>query len=130
MHGVVSLLDQDHYKKVETLWAELACTFGLRKTLAVPYPHFSYQVAGDYDLSRLEPILADLAQQQSPFLVKTTGLGVFSGPRPVLYIPVVRSLELSQIHQRVWQAITPAGTKSIRLLHPHSLDAPHHFGGG
>jgi len=119
MHGVVSLLDQNHYEKVEGLWAELARKFGLRKIMmTIPYPHFTYQVAGDYDLTRLEPILVDLAQQQRPFSVKTTGLGIFSGPQPVLYIPVVRSLELSQIQQRVWQALSPAGSSLLDYYAP------------
>jgi hypothetical protein len=118
MHGVVSLLDDTHYVLVERLWAELAATFGVRGVYITSYPHFSYHVAEHYDLAALEPILQRVAGQLAPFQVRTAGLGVFTGPQPVLYVPVVRTLELSQLHATLWQALAPAAGGINDYYHP------------
>ncbi len=42
MHGIVSLLDDQHYQLVEDLWAELKQEFAVEGVYITPYPHFSY----------------------------------------------------------------------------------------
>ena len=110
MNGVVSLLGTEHYRIVEDLWQKLETRFGVRGVTITPYPHFSYQIAEQYDESRLEAALAQLAAKQSAFTVRTAGIATFTGPEPVVYIPVVRDLELSHFHLRVCNAITGIGT--------------------
>lgn len=107
MHGLVSLLDAPHYKLVEELWAELETECGLRGIHVTPLPHFSWQIAEDYDWHALEIALADLAQSLPTFRVRTSGLALFSGVNPVIYIPVVRSAGLSQVHRQVWERLAP-----------------------
>jgi len=102
MHGVVSLLDAQHYQAVESLWAELAATCGLRGVYVTPFPHFSYHVAAEYDLLALETVLRDFACRQAPFRVTATRLGSFTGASPVVYIPVVRDPALTAFHQALW----------------------------
>ncbi len=63
MHAIVSLLDDDHYKLIEDLWAELRREFSVQGVYITPYPHFSYQVAQDYDVDLLEDS-AELIRQQ------------------------------------------------------------------
>lgn len=108
MHGVVSLLDSTHYQLVADLWAELKREFGVAGAYATPYPHFSYQVAADYNEASLEPILQRFALNHAPFQITTTGLGIFTGSVPVLYIPVLRSQHLTQFHQALWPEISTA----------------------
>ncbi len=110
MHGVVSLLPEQHYRQVEHLWAELQEVFSVRGVYITPYPHFSYQIAQDYDLARVTPVLKRLASNTTTFQVRTSGIGIFTGASPVIYIPVVRSLELSQLHEDLWNELSEAGT--------------------
>jgi 2'-5' RNA ligase len=65
-------------------------------------PHFSWQIAGNYDFASLEAALKDLASEIQPFTVHTAGLGLFTGSRPVVYIPVVKDRKLLSIHERIW----------------------------
>ena len=109
MHGIVSLLDDKHYQLVEDLWAELKQEFTVEGVYITPYPHFSYQVASDYCVVELEGILRTFAADHTAFQVRTTGLGMFTGPQPVLYIPVVRSPELTQFHQVLWEKVYRVG---------------------
>lgn len=110
MHGVVSLLDSTYYRVVEDLWAELERAFAVDGVYVTPYPHFSYQVAPQYDIEGLEAILRHFAFNSAAFQVRTTGLGIFTGVSPVLYISVVRSPELTRFHKRLWQKISQVGS--------------------
>lgn len=118
MHGIVSLLDNDHNQLVEELWAKLEREFSVRGVYVTPYPHFSYHVAQDYDVDKIEPVLQRITSNITTFKVRTNGLGIFSGASPVLYIPVVRSLELTELHQELWDHISPTSTGGQQYYHP------------
>ncbi len=118
MHAIVSLLDDKHYQLVEDLWAELKREFGVQGVYVTPFPHFSYQIATHYDFEALEPLLQHFALHYGPFPVKTTGLGIFTGTHPVLYIPVVRDPELTDFHEAVWQQGSRAEEGVQNYYHP------------
>jgi len=118
MHGIVSLLDNEHYQLVEDLWAELEREFSVHGVYITPYPHFSYHVAQHYDVDELESILKRITSNITTFQVRTGGLGIFTGVSPVLYIPVVRSQELTELHQELWEVIPTADSGVQEYYHP------------
>ena len=118
MNGIVSLLDSKHNQLVEELWAELEREFSVQGVYITPYPHFSYHVAQAYDVDKIEPVLQRITSNITTFNVKTSGLGVFTGTSPVLYIPVVRSLELTQLHEELWQEISPVSSGVQEYYNP------------
>jgi 2'-5' RNA ligase len=118
MHGIVSLLDNEHYQLVEDLWAELEREFSVRGIYITPYPHFSYHVAQHYDVDELESILKRITSNITTFQVRTGGLGIFTGVSPVPYIPVVRSQELTELHQELWEVIPTADSGVQEYYHP------------
>ena len=118
MHGIVSLLDSDHNQQVEELWVELERRFSVRGVYITPYPHFSYHVAQDYDLDKTESVLERITSNITTFKVRTSGLGIFTGASPVQYLPVVRSLELTQLHQELWEQISTASSGIVEYYHP------------
>lgn len=103
MHGLVSLLPEPFYSQVESTWQELERDFGLAGIRVTPFPHFSWQVVQDYDWERIADVLQDIARQTSPLPARATGLGLFTGERPVIYVPVVKSAALMRLHQLVWE---------------------------
>lgn len=120
MHGVVSLLDPVHTRLVESLWVDLENEFGLSSQYTPRIAHFSYQIAEHYHVKRLGAALERFAQERCPFRVRTTGLGLFTGSSPVLFIPVVRSPELSRLHAALWQTIEDAGSGVSEHYQPES----------
>ena len=118
MEGIVSLLDDKHYHLVEDIWTELARKFRVRGVYITPYPHFSYHVAAQYNLESLTPILERITSNITTFQVRTGGLGIFSGAAPVIYIPVVRSLELTQLHEALWNEFSPLASGAQEYYHP------------
>lgn len=103
MHGLVSLLPHPYYEHVEELWKELEEDHGLIGIRVTPYPHFSWQIAQEYDFDRLEEIVREISAETAPFLVHTTGVGLFTGPRPVIFVPLVKSRALMDLHQTIWE---------------------------
>ena len=62
--------------------------------------------------------LRQIAASKTSFQVQAGGLDVFTGPHPVLYIPVVRSPELTQFHEALWQEISSTGSGIEDYYHP------------
>lgn len=124
MHGIVSLLDDEHYAQVESIWAELEKDFGVRGVYVTPFPHFSYQVAESYDAEAVEAVLRTVAHELKPFRVRTAGLGLFNVQHPVLYIPLVRSRELSALHERLWEELSRFGAGVAEYYRP-DMWVPH-----
>jgi 2'-5' RNA ligase len=125
MQGVVSLLDDRHYARIESVWEELGQKFDVRGMYVVTYPHFSFQVAEQYDDESCEKALRELAARTRPFRVRTAGLGVFTVASPILYIPVIRSPALSRLHEEIWRGVTQ--TVPGAVAHYYSPDewVPH-----
>jgi 2'-5' RNA ligase len=124
MHGIVSILDEPHCALVESLWQELEEECGLTGIRVTPIPHFSWQLALDYDFRSLALVLKGLADAALPFTVRTTGLAMFTGPRPVLQIPLVRDAALSEFHRTVWYAVRGLSNTLSPLYAPEAW-VPH-----
>lgn len=118
MHGLVSLLDPHHYALVEEIWRELKATCGLTGIRVTPFPHFSWQIAQDYDWALLPQIVRAIARQEKPLTIRVTGLGLFTSSRPVVYLPVVRTAALSALHARIWERLSPISRKSSPYYAP------------
>ena len=124
MNGIASLLDDSHKTQVESLWCMLEEKCGLVGVRTTPFPHFTYQVVETYDQERLGPILQEIAKKTQPFIVKTTGLGLFTGRLPVIYIPLVKNEPLLQFHQRLWEQ-TSTVAQGISPLYAPDMWMPH-----
>jgi 2'-5' RNA ligase len=124
MHGIVSLLDEPHYLQVQDLWRSLETECGLDEILLTPMPHFSWHLAANYDFASLEKILVEVVAETKPFTVYTSGLGVFSGPAPVVYISVVKPIALAEFHQRLWDRVNPVAREASPFYDP-SAWVPH-----
>ena len=124
MQGVVSVLDAQASAKVEQLWAELERVFAL-KYACVAYPHLTYHLAESYDDTRVIPVLRDLSRHAAPLHVTTSGLGIFTGERPVLYIPVVRDAALTRFHEQVTLAVAPYAMGAHEHHYGTSFWMPH-----
>lgn len=103
LNGVVSLLQPVYYERVLAIMHELQGKCGIQGGLSTPLPHFSWHIAPRYELAGLEARLERIAREARPFPVRATGLGLFTGERPVVYIPVIKSAELIAFHQALWE---------------------------
>jgi 2'-5' RNA ligase len=118
MDAVVSLLDPKHHQLVKNLWAELRKEFAVSKVYQAPEPHFSYQLATHYNVKSLESVLRRFAASKTSFQVRASGLGIFTKPHLVLYIPVIRGPELMQFQEALWQEISSTASDIEDYYYP------------
>ena len=102
MLGVVTTLAEPHREQVLQLWQELKTRFGVDHPGDFCIPHFSFHIAPDYDIEALKQILVDTAVSTPPFTLRTTGIGIFSGENPVVYLPISRTPQLQTLHSNLW----------------------------
>ncbi len=107
MLAITSLLSRPHVLRINAIIKRLEEKFGLDDVQATLDPHLTYQLAGVRKLSSLKAVLQEVAATTKPFPAFTTGLGVFPGAQPVIYIPVLRSNSLNALHHRILAATAP-----------------------
>lgn len=124
MCGIVTLLHDPYKAQVEALWRDLEAECGFSRNNPNPRPHFSWQVAEDYDLASLKIALSEIARDKQPFVIRTTGMGIFSGEKPIVYIPVVKDSQLLHFHEMMWERVSKSGY-GISPLYAPSNWIPH-----
>ena len=107
MKAVVSLLDDSAYSRIEAMWRVLELKCGLKGIKNTPYPHFSWHVADSYSGEEVQGILQGLSANAKPFTVTTSGLGIFTGQEPVIYILISKTEKLLRFHKSIWKQIQP-----------------------
>jgi len=126
MDAVVSLLDADHERRVRDLWRELEADFGvLRVREILPFPHVTFQGAESYDERRVGPLLERLAHAARPFVIRTAGLGIFTGTKPVLTVAVARDAALDAFHRLVWDTLGAVASELSPYYAPGDRWMPH-----
>ena len=125
MQGVVTLLDDQQYGRVQTIWEDLCQKFDVRGMYVTSYPHFSYQVAESYDDASCEEYLKQVAARTRPFRIRTAGLGIFTVANPILYVPIVRAPQLSELHQQIWDNIKQEVPGAVAHYYQPELWVPH-----
>lgn len=124
MHGLVSLLPEPYYGRVEKIWQELETRFGLTGIQVTPYPHFSWQIGEDYSMDLLAEAAQEVGTATPPLLVTTAGLGLFTGANPVIYISVVKTPALVAVHRLIWQRFEHV-CQGVSPLYSPGLWMPH-----
>ena len=118
MLAITSLLSPPHVLRINAVIKKLEEKFGIDDVQATLDPHLTYQLAGVKKLTSLKKALAKVAAATAPFLAFTTGLGVFPGEKPVIYIPVLRSNALNALHQRILTATAPLCLRTDKFSTP------------
>jgi len=115
MQAVVSLLEPSANQEVEALWQILGTDCGLESLYYTPHPHISWQIADEYDKQALPGILSDVARSSTPFTIRCSGVGLFTGIEPVVYILIVKDDPLIQFQEMICRKVRPLAS----ISNPH-----------
>ena len=124
MHIIISELDPATTEIVKDLWQQLHDKCGLRGIYMTPTPHFTWLVADEFNIEQVKSVLDELVAQVQSFKLHTFGLGIFSGEEPVLYLPMVKSLEMISLHCQIWEHIAPL-SHGLKLYYSPKIWVPH-----
>jgi hypothetical protein len=120
MLAIASLISLNSNPESKALWDSIEdrCgAFGYAKTRI---PHFSWQVAADYDLQSMIPTLTAQVSTWQEFTISTVGLGLFTGNFPVLYLPIIKTQNLLEKHKELWNLCSSFGTEVSPMYAPES----------
>jgi 2'-5' RNA ligase len=70
-------------------------------------PHFSWQTAESYQLESVRQKMTDLSASIPAFTITTAGLGVFSNDIKILFLIIVKTRKLMEIHELFWKELIP-----------------------
>jgi len=118
MIAIASLLNMQANKQVKAMWDLLDANCGLTEMKQTPLPHFTWQSAEDYRLDIIESALPKIAARFKPFPVITAGIGIFTGQVPVLYLALVKTQTMIDIHRCLWDELAHLGSRVNEYYSP------------
>ncbi len=118
MVAVVSLLDAAHTRVVNDIIDDLESTFGIRGVKITADPHITWVICEVSKVMQLKSYLSKVASKTCPIKVKTTGLGIFPGAHPVIFVPVIRADGFNLIHAELFNGIRPFSKESVTFYNP------------
>jgi 2'-5' RNA ligase len=124
MYAIISELDPESASTVSQIWQNLCMTCGLREIYNLPTPHFTWFLAEGFDREKVSRNLEQIASSADPFTLHTFGIGIFSGEKPVLYLPIVKTVEMIRLHNALWYQIQPL-SENAKLYYSPDLWVPH-----
>ena len=102
MYAIISKLDPESSTIVSNLWRKLRECCGLSGIYKTPIPHFTWFAAEELEIDKISSELSQMAEDAEPFTIHTFGLGIFSGQDPILYLPMVKSIKMINLHCQMW----------------------------
>jgi hypothetical protein len=99
MYSIASLFECQNSKPWNQLTSE--CEYSGMRTLEIP--HFSWQTAEEYQMEPVKAELENICTSIPPFHFSTSGLGIFAGDRKILFLIIVKTRLLLEIHETLWE---------------------------
>ena len=119
MYAIISELDTQSSDLVKDLWGRLREACGLLAIYKLPTPHFTWFVADTLDVAAVEAIIADLSARSKELTSYVFGFGIFSGERPVFYLPLVKSQAMTDLHNEIWSQVISYSQGRNRYYSPN-----------
>jgi 2'-5' RNA ligase len=119
MYAIISELDSQSSDVVKELWSRLCEACGLKAIYNLPTPHFTWFVAETLDVQAVEVIVADLSSRSRELTTYVFGFGIFSGERPVFYLPLVKSQAMTDLHNEIWSQVISYSQRPTRYYSPN-----------
>ncbi|MEA3326673.1 MAG: 2'-5' RNA ligase family protein [Chloroflexota bacterium] len=124
MYAIISELNPAASADVNAYWRKLSRICGLKAIYHMPTPHLTWLVSQEVDVHSAALIISQIASQEDSISSHTSGLGIFTGEHPVLYLPIVKSQQMITLHQTIWNLVKPM-TKTPNDFYSPKAWVPH-----
>lgn len=105
MYSVISTLDPNASEAIKSLRDRLEDRCKSLSKALVLEPHMSWLGAEGGNLPEIAEHLTQLGDSLHPLHLETAGFGIFPGTTPVLYLPVISTKALLNIHNQLWKKL-------------------------
>lgn len=96
-HAVAALLDEEHEQQILEIWRDLGNALGVQHTFTQAVPHVTHLQAKRIREEELREAMTEFAEEHAPYILRTAGLGIFTGEQIAVYVSVVRSPALTAL---------------------------------
>ncbi len=112
MPGVIALLAEPHAARIEALWQTMERNLGVPAGYPGAIPHLTFHI-GNHDIDAgADRIVEAVARRTPPLAISTSGLGIFGGSPPVLYLATARTPTVAALAHDLATALDDAGFPS------------------
>jgi len=123
MLAIASLFNTKTNQFTQEIWDHLERQCLLSGIKITPIPHFSWHIAMNY-AEEAASVLKKFTKKYHPMNVIASGIGIFEGKNPVVYIPILKTIELIHLHTELWDSL--AGfSKNININYVPERWVPH-----
>lgn len=118
MQAIATLLKHESDATTTKMWHDLELSCKLSGMKFPRNPHFSWMVAEKFEEQAVKDAFAVISKESAEFEISTNGLGLFTSEKPILYIPIVKTEKLLELHQTVWNLLLPLGENPSSFYQP------------
>lgn len=104
-YSIAGLLDDDSDAFVRNLWQLVEDELGIEHQFVNALPHITHIQARQVRRREVREALTRFAEMTAPYVVRTAGLGIFTGDKTAVYIPVVRNPLITTVQNTLIQAL-------------------------
>jgi len=118
MFAIISELNPAASTDVNAYWRQLSKNCGLYAIFYMPTPHLTWMVCEELGVDQAAPMLTQITSQEGLLSSRTSGIGIFTGENPVLYLPIVKTQQMITLHQEIWNLLQPMTKTSNEFYSP------------
>jgi 2'-5' RNA ligase len=107
MYALTTLFDLESNVIFANIWHKLKKKCNLVMANEVSFVHLSWQGAISYQSDAAQSIIRQICDQTRLFTITVSGIGIFTGTDPVLYLNVAKNRELINLHELLWDKLVP-----------------------
>ncbi len=105
MYALTTLFDIETNSAFAEMWQRLQTKCGLVTANKTSFVHLSWQGAAAYSIEHARAVVGEIASDTRSFKVNISGIGIFTGKQPVLYLNLVKNRMLLDIHEVLWNRL-------------------------
>jgi 2'-5' RNA ligase len=117
-YAVATLVNPSENSELQATWKWIFKVCQAQDVQPTRMPHLSWHVSMDYDAAALDDFLKHILPSLEPFDIRTTGVGIFSGEHPVVYLPVVKTRKIVELHELLFKGINHLTGSPNRFYNP------------
>jgi len=118
MQAIATLVNATSDLTATEFWKVLTQSCDLNGIKIPQNPHFSWMVSEGFEEEAAKQAFEAISRKTTEFTVRTNGLGIFTGEKPILYLPIVKTEQLMDLHQEIWQVLFALGVNQNTFYHP------------
>lgn len=119
-YAVATIFDLPHDSGANQAWSKIVQAAGQASLSIHAMLHCSWHVSINYRMGELSDRLTSFTQSFPAFDVQTAGLGIFTAAKPVLYLPIVKTIEMAKLHQDLWDHLLPVSSSLVMYYSPQN----------